>query len=288
MKIASHETAPLRNLEIIHSRLITESMALEGFSDTIKRVMPSIATSMKTFFNDLPFVVAEDKGSDQPKFTRRGFEETQRLLEKQDHTKIMSLRVYTPEGFKGHLPGYVEELLVAQKFVNNIVGEILTPFNTYLSKLISDKKSIMDTRIPMQHLGQAKHDRENITARLGTFFEPGSTNTSCKLGDVIQRAGDWKQFSYNVEQLSENFDPKKPGQVKEAIGHCAEFLDILSTNAENDDLREISAQNLRVLGDITLEVAHQVELFSLVNYQVNSLLAVMGQNTEFLKKALKG
>lgn len=277
----------LRSLELVNSRLALESMALESFADTVRKIIPSLASSIKAFTTNFRYVLSDDKGATNFSYNDRDFENLVKMLEGHKYTNLMDLRMYVPEGFKGNITAYAATLQRAQVHVAKVIGDVVVPYNVFLSKLVTNPNAAKDTKLQLSALNQIKQAREFLKGQLGEYFQAGSTASYCKLGDAVESNNDWKLLFAALNGINTDFDIKRAEQVKNAVDDCSQLLDALSTAAQENGLREISPQTLRTLGDATLEVAREIEFFSLVNYQVSVLLTVMGQNTAFLKKALK-
>jgi len=276
-----------RTLELINSRLALESTALESFSETVRRIVPSLSSSLKTFAANSKAVFANQRGVSNFNYSEAEFESLVRTLEGHKYTNLMDLRFYIPEGFKGNITAYAVALQNAQKHVSATAADVVVPYNIFISKLLTNPIAVKDTRLQMINLGKIKQAREFLKAQLGEYFQPGSTASTCKLGDAVTSNSDWKPLRETLKIINNDFDPKLVKQLNNSVDDSSMLLDELSNCTRESGLRDISPQTLRTLGDGTLEVAREVEFFSLVNYQIGVLLTVMGQNTEFLKKALK-
>lgn len=287
MNITTLSHPEIQALELANSRIALESAALESFSDTVKRLVPSIASSVSSFTNSFRAVLQNARGSSTAFYDEREFERALNVLDKHKFTNLIDLRLYTPEGFKGNIATYAAVLLRAQEHADRCVGDVLTPYNVFVSKLVTNPNAARETRLHLADLNKVKAAREFLQAQLAEYFPAGSTSAYCKVGDAVENQGSFKTLNDTLKQINALFDPKKPGQVSAAVKDCSELLDALSNAAHEDSLRDISAQTLRTLGDATLEVAREIEFFSIINYQVNSLLAVMGENAVFWQKALK-
>lgn len=276
----------LKDLELINRRTQIESgVAMESFSDSIRRIVPTmraaISSYAETVRTNLGFF-----GKSTAEFNPREFDQLVQLMNKHDHVNIIDLRFYVPEGFDGNIVSYVELLDKALEHANRVVGDALTPYNVYLSRLLSDKSAPAENRVELTNLIKMKNDREVLRQNLEQYFPKGRTNSSIKLGDAISRKQDWAELARGLKTLSINFDRTQAKKVTDGMNHCVELLEALSDTTGGGGLDDISAQQLRVLGDSTLEIAKEVEFFSIVNYQVNSLMATMSQNIGFLQKAL--
>lgn len=277
----------LQTLELVNSRLALESVSLESFTDTVRKIIPSISSAIRSFTSGFRYTLSDDNGLTTTVWNQRDWDSLVKTLDGHKFTNLMDLRLYVPEGFKGNLASYAETLLRAQEHVNKVIGDVVTPYNVFLSKLVTNPNAAKDTRLQLTALNQIKATREALRAQLAEYFTPGSTVAYCKVGDAVANNADWKMLGESLKSIHADFDIKRPAQVKEAVDDCSELLDALSNSAAENGLRDISSQTLRTLGDATLEVAREIEFFSVINYQVNTLLSVMGQNTVFLKKALK-
>ena len=277
----------LRNLELFNTRIALESGVLDSFPDTVKRLMPSMSAAVRNFMSGFMVVLSDAKGSTGPQYAARAYEDATRVMDKHKFVNLMELRAYIPEGFKGDLNAYAAILLQAQEHTNQVVGAVITPYNVFLSKLISDTGAVKETKLQLTSLNQIKRTRETFSSEMSGFFPNGSTVSYCKIGDVFGRNEDIVNLGETLKNIHDYFDTKKPVQVREAVTHCSDLLEVLSNNAQEGGLKDISAQALRTLGEATLEVAREVEFFSIVNYQVNTLLTVMGENTSAWMRALK-
>lgn len=277
----------LQTLELVNSRLALESVALESFSDTVKKLVPSISASVRSFVSSFRYKLSDADGRTTEFYNEAEFAKLVKLLDSHKYTNLMELRLYVPEGFKGNITEYAKTLQRAQAHVNKVLGDVVIPYNVFLSKLVTNPNAAKDTRLQLTQLNQIKAAREFLRSQLAEFFMVGSTASYCKIGDAVSNNAEWSVLADTLKLISADFDMKRPEQVKDAVEDTSELLDALSNSASDNGLRDISSQTLRTLGDATLEVAREIEFFSIINYQVNTLMAVMGQNTVFLRKALK-
>lgn len=277
----------LKDLEQISQRTQIESgVAMESYGDSFRKIIPTMRASLSSYADTVRTNLAALSSRNVGEFNSREFEQLVSLMEKHQHINVIDLRFYVPEGFRGNIVDYSKLLIKVQAHTNKVIADVLTPFNVYLSKLLSDKNAAAENGVQMAQLIALRNEREVLRQAMEEYFPKGSTNAAIKVGEAIDRKQDWAELAFQLKTLSNNFDKKMPGKVTEAINHCAELLEALSDSSIQGGMDAISAQQLRTLGDSTLEVAKEVEFFSVVNYQISTLMTVMAQNAEFLKKAL--
>lgn len=286
MNVTTPSRPEIQQLELANTRIALESVSLESFAETVKRLVPSIASSVSTFTSGLRVVLQSSRGASTAYYDEREFDRAVGVLAGHKFTNLIDLRMYVPEGFKGNIAAYAALLNRAHEHADRVIGDVLNPYNVFVSKLVTNPNAARDTRLHLADLNKIKTAREFLQAQLASFFPAGSTVASIKLGDGLDNQGNIKELAGHLKAISEVFDPKKTETVNKSVKDCSELLDALGEAAHNDGLRDISAQTLRTLGDATLEVAREIEFFSVINYQVNALLATMGENAVFWQKTL--
>lgn len=286
MNITTSNHPEIQALDLANQRIALETISLESFSDTVRRLVPSIASSIASFTNGLRVVLQADRGSTTAFYDERNFDRAVTQLTDQKYANVLDMRIYTPEGFKGNIATYAEVLARAQKHADGVIADVVTPYNVFLSKLVTNPNAARDTRLQLSELNKIKAAREFLTGQIAAFFPAGSTAAAGKFGDSIENMAALRSLADNLKTIDAAFDQKKANAVTQAVKDCSSLLDALSNQAHEDGLKDISAQTLRTLGDATLEVAREIEFFSLINYKVNSLLAVMGENAVFWQKVL--
>ena len=277
----------LHDLKQVQARAELESIGMESFSDTIRRIMPTVSGAIASVKSGFDYVMSSKKGTDLLKYNERDFSKFADKMSEQKFVNNLDLRVYIPEGFQGNLVAYARLLDECVDHANKSIADVIDPFNIFLSKLLSDPGAAADTKLQLSNLTRVGREREALKKGLAAFAHPGSTETKAKMGDVIGRSEDWKELNFSLKSIHGKFDMDHAKAMNASISHCAELLNALTEQARENDFEKISAQTLRTLGDAALEVAQEADFYAIVNYKVTVLLTVLSQTREFLEKNVK-
>lgn len=269
-----------QSLELLQQRIALESEFLANFTRTVKEVVPSIVDAVKGYFAEHPVAQPVKFASDAP------MPQFVRLMNQHNYLHTSKLGMYVPEGFSGSLVAYAEHLYTCAAHASLVVSDVLTPYNQFLSSLISTDQTRLSTRDPLAFLDTIQRSREALNAQVGQHFKAGSTISRTTVGEVIQRNKDWEALLHLMPKLKDKMTSVTPQAVNKAMDDTLSLLDAVKVSATSGDLSQISAQTLRALGQHTLSVAREVEFYSITYFRVQVLDKAVEDSIKQLTAAL--
>lgn len=268
-------------------RITMESESLNGFASTVASLVPNMATKTKDFitkFFDSNSGVKEVKDI---QVLPGDLTEFLLLMERRDYMGIAPMAINVPEGFTGDLVAYTAFLLDSAEHSQRIISDILNPFNTFLSSLVTNKDAQRRVQQDLVFLAKADAQRNKLNQESSRFFKHGSNQARLELGKAIRRNADWRQVFINLRKATEEIQKTPNSSVQNVVNDCVSLLNAIKSSSESQELDKISPEMLKTLADRTLTVAKEVEFFAITSFRIIVANTVMEQNVKQLKDHFK-
>ena len=259
-------------------RIQRDTVALEFLSGgrlaaMAKSVLPDMVAS---FRSSLPDFNANDKpiplSSRQREFIR--------LVEKHSYTNLAPLSVFVPEGLDATYKDYIARLDVSVDHIKHIIDDVLAPFTTYLSQLITNRDQVFNTASMDSLFSKLEEGRKNAHASIGECFKQGSTRTEVKYGDAVKRNADWEEVLHNSDHISTEMNRIDRKQLARKVKECSDLLEIVIAKIKRGELDNAADAVVQNLSNGTYQVASEVEFFSVTYYRVDALCKSIKATTE--------
>lgn len=272
----------LQVMQSIDGRLSLESFAVKNLAHSVSEVVPKLTGAAKSFFTGLL--------EQMPKFSGASLlsdvQTSDVLLKKlktQDYANLLKLGIYVPEGFHGNLADYSLALRKSTDHALGVVTSVITPYNSFLSSLISSPDAVKDSHNTLGYLDKVNKERDELNAHIGQFFHPGSTQTRIPLGDAVRRMAEWEIIFTQQTAIEHAFEQVRNTQVQQAVNAAMDLLDAVKEAAASGQFDHISSENLKGLSASTLSIAREVEFYAITRQRVTVFNVALMDSCKFLQ-----
>ncbi len=281
MKVLAISRTPMEELhyaaESISSFTAVAQGAIANMSSRLHQLMPNIITGLAGVqdISQLPAVVALP--SDQRRFLE--------LVKKVSFAEVRSLRAYVPEGFSGSLVDYSLTLKQAAEFVSPLQAQLLHPFNVLLGVLLSSSDARRLTDDKALFYGRLQTEREHRIAQIGGFFH-GGKESHRPISEVMSRNGDWETLLDQSRQATAMINSVDRALLSQSVKQADETLKLIAQLLEQGKLQHVTPETSRALSEGALQVAQQLEFYSVVHYRILGLNSCVQDTTALVAKVL--
>lgn len=258
-------------------------ISLEAFTvaDTtrlLSRVFPSMVSKLSGFverFNaDNPTL---DLKSDQKDFLT--------FIGKFNFMDIEKVAISVPEGFKGKLLPYSEDLKAAAQHVVDIQEKVLSPFAKYLALLVSRSDQRLDTSDFTVSIRKYITEREAASKLISKNFT-GSEVVGGSIKVYLDRNADWAPIFKNTNDINKIVNSVDRTDLNKQAKGIVELLDVILVKIKRGELDNVSPEVTNTLGENVYQVAAELEYFSYVYFKALELSASLDRSIQSLKKNL--
>lgn len=264
----------------IDRRIAMEAGFLSSFATTVREVIPSMLTSINNALASLNLASPE-------KQLTYSYTVFTNLLKNSNFVEMSETKISVPEGFVGHLSDYILVLKACAEHSSKVVNDVLTPYNIFLSQLLSSENSRLANIGQLGYLAKMDAERDSLNADIGNFFSKGATHVEIPMGQVLTRNSDWSDILMNQSAARQTINQVDRKKVQSIVDDCVSLIDAVKKLSENGEFDSISGPMIRQLSGATLSVAREVEFYSATVYRINLMNKVVSDNVDMLTKELK-
>lgn len=272
---------PTEALESIVDIIALESISLPSIMNRIVDLIPTLATSAKSFLTSV--------NRDKPELASIHINETVlgRCFEKSAYSDIVSLSHPVPPGFTGNLYEYTEVLEKQISYINALPAK-LTAFNQFISELISSAQSRRSIRSQGDTYRNMAASRKILLNASRDYFKGTNNRVAfAKYGDVIASNAQYVQFSKTTAGLVDEANRTSFKDTEKLVRDTKELLEALSDAARGGQLSDMSSAAFDTLGAYTETIAREVEMYAVVLFAIADLRACVLEGNEKLIRALR-
>jgi hypothetical protein len=264
----------------IDRRIAMEAGFLSNFVTTVREAIPSMMASISDALASLKF--ASDERTPLQSYTL-----FLNLLGKSNFVEIGDTRISVPEGFEGHLPSYVEHLKKCAEFDRGIIADVLIPYNTFLSQLLSSDSARKSSIGQLGNFLKINEERKRLNDIGASFFIKGSTQVKQPMGKVLNRNSEWRDLLTDQNAAIQAINEVDRKSVQKMVDQCVELIDTIKTASSSGEFDSLSGPMVKQLSEATLAVANQVTFYSITLYRVSGMDKVISESVDILTKELK-
>jgi hypothetical protein len=264
----------------IDRRIAMEAGFLSSFVTTVREVIPSMLTSISDALTSLSF-------SSSDKRNTGNYSSFLNLLDKSNFMEIGDVKISVPEGFTGHLPTYVDTLKMCSEHAGKIASDVLLPYNTFLSQLLSSDNTRLSSMGQLNYLVKRDSEREELNSKIGNFLRKGSTQVKQPMKDVFSRNAEWELVLTNQNTAINELGKTDRKTVQDMVDQCVELIEAVRSSAESGELDNLSGPMIKQLSASTMSVANEVTFYSITLYRVNAMDKIINDSISILTEELK-
>lgn len=278
MAVESHFEHAMR----IDRRISMEAEVLATFVNTIREAIPSLMGVARKMFEG---ITLSSKADDKKVYNNRM--NVVRMLDGQNYVHLSALSVYVPEGFQGNLLDYAGVLQKSSFHAAGIVSDVLNPFNTFLSQLLSSQNARLTNYGQLSYLSQRDAEREKQNKSIGQFFKNNTNVGKQAYGKVLRRNSEWNDLVTVLPQIDQTISSVSREMVQRAVDDCVSLIDSIKTAAEDGTLDNMSAAMIKQLSQATLSAAREVEFYAITAHRASALSIAVDDSLKSIETALK-
>jgi hypothetical protein len=264
-------------------RIFRDAVALEAFSAQdvagyFKDVFPGIVRSFKDFtVNFHPTQVGLVLNPQYRNF--------QRDLPKYTYVDVSPMNAYVPEGLK---TTYLEYMAALQDAVGHAVHimDVLTPYSTYLSQVITNQDMAISTQSFELEFKQLQKERLDLNEKLGACFLKGSTQTDVAVSDVVRRNADWIDVFAQANDIVDAMNRVNRTIILKKVAECDTHLAVLLRMVESKKTDKLSSQMVGNLADGAFQVASELEFYAATHYKTEVLMAAINRTVDHFQTTM--
>lgn len=253
--------------------------ALSGMASKLQSLLPEMLSGIKHAKEMIP---ADSQAVKLPQDQRKFLE----LLNRVSFAEIRHLRAYVPEGFTGNLLTYSAILNVGAALSARMQDEVLQPYNVLLGTLIStaDASKLNDDKA----LAYARHSevREKCISGIGDFFHSGRMDSVSTVGAVMPNNAGWGQMLNQMSQMSASLGSISKDGIMHSVQVTDDYLNIIHQKLTSGQLANVTPETANALARGALELARDVEFYSVVHFRALALEASVGRTIELISKVM--
>ena len=253
-----------------------DGVGLEFFSENFTKIASSIASVTSQSFNKVTSLVTV------PFVFDFNFESKVKNL---NFAAIDTLKITVPEGFAGSALAYCQVLIETMEHSNNLIGNVINPFNQYISNLISDKSFQSAYQSVPHHLIVSNQKRDNLNKETAKFFKPRTTSYG-KVSEFYHSSDEIALTDQKISEISKLLEATKPIDVRKTINDSVELVNAFQKMIDSGQVTGISPSNMRVLSETCLAIAKEIEFYSVARYRADSFINCFKQSRDQIKKVM--
>lgn len=267
-------------LEALCSTAALEAFSLRAVANRAADIIPNLSFAFKE-------VMSSHTGD---KYDLRPLAVNTVVLEKAlkdaNYLEIAKLNVFVPQGFHGNFKEFLAVLHQALNFANGIQSRMLQ-FNQLVSALMTDKNTRQSTRDLSTATADMEKEREGVREQLATFVKEGSRSDRAPLGDTYRSLGEINECIRLGADILSQANAVTLAEVTLMTNDASELLKALGEQAMEGKIDGMSNESYKSLSSATLTMARDVELYSLLMFQVYQVKKSIEHTSQALVQALR-
>lgn len=266
-------------------KLANEALAIELFNgatmNAVTGFMPRVFKSAKDglvgfLAAKFDYYKAKAMAHDQDNILRK--------LTVDGYGKIANLPVATLEGFTGEYLAYGQQMLANLTFFDEYTAADLARYKLLLGDVISNRSARLDLgdltkRYRLTEKARVASDEANAM-----FFSAGSHIAIQPISKVLSNIADLKTVFADSQTIIARIKALDPEGIKGRVTEINDLVDLLVGEIDAKRITELSKAQIQNLSQGIMELAYQIEHFSLSYYRAVTYITAVGRLTEVLEK----
>lgn len=210
-----------------------------------------------------------------------------KILDKQSSLTLMHFTVIVPEQLNGNMTGYLKDVETIYDLLSTVENRLLIPLENWAANIIStpgfDEKIWMD--LPRKFI-----DIEKTKKDLSKHFNNsvGDDYADRLFKEVYGNTHQMIACYAQTKKLNEHVLMLLDGRLTTRINKITELYDrILKISQTNTMVSKLSHEQIRPLAAVMLQAAKEIELLSIVMFQIRAVNWGETQTIDKIKKAFK-
>ena len=198
--------------------------------------------------------------------------------------KIAELPVTSLEGFSGQYVAYGQQMLANLDFFKTYTAPDLARYKLLLGDVLTNRTARLDLvdltkRYRLTEKARTENDADNAE-----FFTRGSHIAIQPLGKVVERVADLTTVFADGQAIIERIKALDPDAVKAQVTEINDLVTLMVEDIDTGAITELSKAQIQNLSQGIMELAYQIEHFSLAYYRAVTYVTAVERLTEVLSK----
>lgn len=274
----SFESETIERMREEFYRYQNEEVSLEGFLDTLQRFIPS---TIKNFFK---FSKSLNTTTFKFKYDKKLQDNVKKYIVTKSYLDLDDDFAYIPPYYSGTYLQYADLLFNISKYSKALEKNIDQYEHTLGIVLSSDNGKLTDFSKDIKLYNQWRSEREEYKKSLAALFTSKSTSDKVPYTQVIKRQEDWNIINETMTELEKNIMTINVVNIKKKIEVLSKHLSDIKTMVDNKTLDNGNKDLPRMIAIGALEIAEQIEFYSLLRYQLETLTKAIIDTVEHYKR----
>ena len=272
----------LKSLEVQRNLISLESQHASSMFETVTQFFPRLIDGVKTFANGIfdptkpvTFQLVDSKV-------------VERKLLATNYVQLSAITVFTPAGLSVSYLDYLESLGPAVDIVGKIQDEVLSPFTTWVSVLLTNPETLLSLKSNVNIPGVEWYNLEAVQKSFAKCFNKDS-KTEMTYGKAFKRNLDYGTAMAKVNDLAAKMARVDRTQLIKSMEELVTLLEKLIDNTRKEPERyRISGPTMNALSELVYRIALHLEFYSIVAFNVQSIATAAADTNDKVAKILAG
>uniref|UniRef100_A0AAU7PFL6 Uncharacterized protein n=1 Tax=Burkholderia phage vB_BgluM-SURPRISE13 TaxID=3159457 RepID=A0AAU7PFL6_9VIRU len=196
----------------------------------------------------------------------------ERFVSTNPYADIIQYRAEIPEGLIVPYLDYLKVLIPAQESANLIIKDVIDPFSTFVSKMISDEIFRNQAGHQIKEFAKLEPEYVRINKEFAKCFGKNDFRASAAFGEVVKRNGDWREVFAETANLKKLYQAYPIQDLTKKLNRLYEMLDELVDQIKLDHYEQVEKEVTQLLGNGMYFVAKMVELSALTTFRSRTFI----------------
>jgi len=202
------------------------------------------------------------------------------------YTNLQKIAVEVPEGLNVPLLDYVNYILPLQQRANKIIENLIDPFSTYISKLISDRVFRYQAGHDIKSFINMEKEYQASINTMSMCFKKNNYKAKLPYGQAFKRNRDFLDTIDKTKELVKLVNSFPANGIVSKLNILYELLDKLTEMIDDDQLEMVDKKVTQLLSKGIYHTAKEVELAGLQTFRSKTFIVCMNTNITDLNKKI--
>lgn len=278
---AFKELVHCRNIALLDYETLTDidsvtdnSVATEGVSELLVKVMPGINNGFKTILNTIkPTSIIEVLFEDSLEVA----------LGKVNYVSLSKLDLPVPEGLQVKYLTYLETLESSTRRLVDLPKN-LEDFTRYVAGILTNHDSRVSTVSQDNLFRELDSSRGVAYAAISSCFN-GGTRAKRKYSELVDRNADWPVVETKVKAVVKELNQYDRSDLIDKAKHLHSLLQKVEQTSKRGGFDLANPNVLKTLAEGAFQLASELEYLSVLYYRVLGLTKAVAEDIKLIKKA---
>lgn len=258
----------------------SEQLSTEGFSSTLS-VLNELFNRSLNVIKGFTSKNTEGEIADLSKKEKAFLKVTDTI----NFLQLREMQAFVPGGFTSKYLDYHVSLKEQVEFSKGLQNGILQPYVSALGQMVSDRKSILRTDTGERRKGELLKQIDHLQSQNNLHFKGKPDDSSTKIGQVIDRNGDWIEVIKQAKELTAGMNSVKPEEITKLVEVAVTYLGLIRQGLNSDEDKKFSSEAAAFVGNMTITTAKALEFHGLAHYRLLSHVGSLDNTIKSITEA---